>query len=94
LEDDFDSDTNNNQGNDGLVRWCASLSTPQIDPLKLISHTTHSDTGGFKILTTNVYKDNVNPCLSPCHVSKDITLPNEEPKLNVLEPALKPVACI
>jgi hypothetical protein len=34
----------------------------------------------------------VNPCLSPCHVSKDITLPNEEPKLNVLELALELVA--
>ncbi len=34
----------------------------------------------------------MNPCLSSCHVSKDITLPNEEPKLDVLEPALEHVA--
>jgi len=66
----------------------------KFEPLKLIGHTTHNDTGGFWILTTNSFIDNVNPCLSPCHVSKDVTLPNEEPKLNVLEPALEPVACI
>jgi len=34
----------------------------------------------------------VNPCLSPCHVSKDITLPNEKPKLDVHELAPKFVA--
>ncbi len=55
------------------------LSTPQSSPSKLVGHITHCDTYGFQIPTTNSLIDNVNPCLSPCHVSKDIPLPNEKP---------------
>ncbi len=44
---DFDSDTNNDEENDGLVRWCASFLALQFGPSKLVGHTTNNDASGF-----------------------------------------------